>query len=72
VLASNQVTAGQTYNFAYAYNLAGGLKSETLPSGRVITNVYDGANRTNQVTGTLGTASTAYVSAGGKSGRYPQ
>jgi RHS repeat-associated protein len=48
------VTAGQTYNFAYAYNLAGGLKSETLPSGRVITNIYDGANRTNQVTGTLG------------------
>jgi hypothetical protein len=29
----------------------------------VITNVQDGANRTNQVTGTLGTASTTYVSA---------
>jgi len=62
VLASNQVTAGQTYNFAYTYNLAGSLISESFPLGRVVTNTYDGANRTNQVAGMLGGTATNYVS----------
>jgi hypothetical protein len=37
VTASSQVTDGQTYNFKYGYNLTGSLKSETFPSGRVVT-----------------------------------
>ncbi|HEY7304654.1 MAG TPA: hypothetical protein VH601_11090, partial [Bryobacteraceae bacterium] len=49
VLGSNQVTASQTYSFAYAYNLAGALTSETYPSGREVTTGYDGANRVNAV-----------------------
>jgi RHS repeat-associated protein len=53
VLASNQVTAGQTYSFGYGYNLAGALTSETYPSGRVVTTVYDGANRPATINGTL-------------------
>ncbi len=40
--------AGQTYSFRYSYNLAGALTSETYPSGRVITNSYDGANRSRR------------------------
>ena len=51
VLASNQVTASQTYAFTYAYNLAGSLVSETYPSGRTVTTTYDGANRTTAVSG---------------------
>jgi YD repeat-containing protein len=37
------MTAGQSYNFSYTYNLAGALTSETYPSGRVVTSRYDGA-----------------------------
>jgi YD repeat-containing protein len=54
VLAGNQVTptsGGQTYSFSYTYNLAGALKTETLPSGRAITSAYDSAGRMNGVTG---------------------
>src|SRR5581483_3814599 len=32
VLASSQVTQGQTYSFSYNYNVAGALTSETYPS----------------------------------------
>jgi hypothetical protein len=42
VVASNQITAGQTFTFAYANNLAGALVSETYPSGRVVATNYDG------------------------------
>ncbi len=38
------------------------LVSETYPSGRVVTKVYDGAGRETNVTGVLGTATTLYVS----------
>jgi YD repeat-containing protein len=63
VLASSQVTQGQAYNFAYTYNLAGSLTSETLPSGRVIVSTYDGANRSNTVTGTVSGKQTSYLGA---------
>lgn len=53
VKASNEVTAGQTYTFAYSYNLTGALTSETYPSGRVISAGYDAANRANTVAGVL-------------------
>jgi|GEM_PF-3038403 len=63
VTASNQVTNGQTYTFSnYSYNLAGTLTSETYPSGRVVTNAYDGANRLQSVSGKLNNVTTAYVS----------
>ena len=41
VETSQQVTDGQTYNFAYKYNLAGALIEETYPSGRVVKNTIN-------------------------------
>jgi RHS repeat-associated protein len=52
VTASSQSTNGQTYLLGYGYNLAGGMTSETYPSGRVVNTNYDGAGRVNGVTGT--------------------
>ena len=40
VLTSQQNTDGQTYNFAYAYNLSGMLLEETYPSGRKVKNNF--------------------------------
>lgn len=64
VTGSTQQIGSQTYSFAYAYNLAGGLISETYPSGRVVTTGYDGANRQNQVLGTLAGQGKSYVTNG--------
>jgi RHS repeat-associated protein len=61
VTASNQQTGGQTYSFAYLYNLAGALKSETYPSGRVVTASYDGANRAYSMSGNLSGQNSTYV-----------
>jgi RHS repeat-associated protein len=47
--ASQVVIGGQTYNFAYTYNLTGALTSETYPSGRVIYTCYDNAGRAKGV-----------------------
>ena len=41
-----------TFPFSYGYNLAGGLESETYPSGRVVSYCHDSLARTSQVTGT--------------------
>ncbi|MBV9779465.1 MAG: RHS repeat protein, partial [Acidobacteriaceae bacterium] len=62
ITASQQITEGQIYNFAYTYNLAGQLTSEMYPSGRVMNNSYDGAGRISEVFGGLGTTQTSYVS----------
>jgi YD repeat-containing protein len=48
-------------SFTYTYNLADALVSTTYPSGRVVTNTYDGANRINAVTGALNGSKT-YIS----------
>jgi RHS repeat-associated protein len=49
---TNDGQADQTYSFPnYVYNLAGGLTSQTYPSGRVVTTGYDNAGRLNQVSG---------------------
>ena len=61
ILASSQVTAGQSNPFVYAYNLAGALTKETYPSGRLVTTGYDTANRPETMSGKLGSASTNYV-----------
>jgi len=37
VLQSIQTTGGTPYTFSYTYNLAGALKTETYPDGRVLT-----------------------------------
>jgi len=41
ILGSRQITDGQVYPFAYQYNLAGALKSEVYPSGRMVTTGID-------------------------------
>ena len=49
---SQQTTNGQTYPaMSYTYGLAGNLKTETYPSGRVVTHSYDDAGRLINVTG---------------------
>ncbi|MBD0369932.1 MAG: RHS repeat protein [Pyrinomonadaceae bacterium] len=49
VTSSNQVTNGETYSFAYSYDLAGNLRTQTYPSGRVIETEYDTAGRISGV-----------------------
>ncbi|HEY0324117.1 MAG TPA: RHS repeat-associated core domain-containing protein [Pyrinomonadaceae bacterium] len=52
ITGSTQVTSGHTYTMPeYKYNLAGGLTSETYPSGRVVTTQYDAAGRASVVAG---------------------
>lgn len=41
LLASQQITDGETYPFEYKYNLSGGLLEQTYPSGRVVKNFLD-------------------------------
>ena len=62
VTASAQVTGGQSYSFTYSYNLAGSLKTESYPSGRVATTVYDNTNHATSLTGALAGNNTNYVS----------
>jgi YD repeat-containing protein len=58
VTGSSQTIGTNTYNFSYAYNLANALTSTTYPSGRVVANTYDGANRVS----TVASGSTTYLS----------
>ena len=44
-----------------AYNLAGGMTQEVLPSGRVVSYGYDGAGRASSVTGVINGNSTPYA-----------
>jgi hypothetical protein len=62
ITGSSQTIASHAYTFSYGYNLADALISMTYPSGRVVSNGYDGANRVNAVTGVLGGVTTPYVS----------
>ena len=41
ILGHRQITDGQTYSTSYSYNLAGTLKEEVYPSGRVVKNTFD-------------------------------
>jgi RHS repeat-associated protein len=61
VLASQQITDGQTYNFGYGYNLSGMLVSETYPSGRVVTNQFEVDGDLAQVNGSFQGANKTYV-----------
>lgn len=49
-----QQTGGNNYQVSAAYNLAGAITSQTYPSGHVVSYGYDGAGRTNSMTGRLG------------------
>ena len=63
IKASSQLTDGQTYSMSYTYNRAGGLSSQTYPSGRVVTMSYDNAARLSQITGEkAGEANKTYAS----------
>ena len=46
---SSQQTGGTTYSFSYAYNKAGGLETQTYPSGLKIKTCYDAAGRISGV-----------------------
>jgi YD repeat-containing protein len=66
-LASNQTVSGFDCNgsactFGYTYNLAGGLLTYKLPSGRTVTYSPDGAGRLGTAVGTLSGTSTPYAS----------
>lgn len=45
---------GPTYQTSRAYNLAGGITSQTYPSGHTVAYSYDAGGRTNSFTGNLG------------------
>ncbi|HRH40127.1 MAG TPA: RHS repeat-associated core domain-containing protein [Pyrinomonadaceae bacterium] len=71
IKSSQQITDGQTYNFAdYSYNLAGQLVSQTYPSGRTVSNQYGTDGALTQVNGTFQgnnktyTGNISYTSAG--------
>jgi YD repeat-containing protein len=52
VTGHHQQTNGRAYETEYAYNRAGLLTSEKLPSGRELSIQYDSAGRINGMTGT--------------------
>jgi RHS repeat-associated protein len=49
VLNHQQITDGNTYDTAYAYNLSGALIEETYPSGRKVKNTLDIDGKLSQV-----------------------
>ena len=64
--SAETVGTASPYGFGYQYNLAGGLTTETYPSGRVVNTGYDGLNRPNGVSSGTTTyvngANTSYAS----------
>ncbi len=62
VTGSVEAVGSNSFPFVYRSNLASEVVSETYPSGRVMTMGYDGAGRETNVSGLLGTTTTAYVS----------
>jgi RHS repeat-associated protein len=57
LLASQQVTDGNAYNFEYKYNISGGLLEAKYPSGRIIRNFLDNDGGLNLVTTKAGNSS---------------
>ncbi|HMM81521.1 MAG TPA: RHS repeat-associated core domain-containing protein [Pyrinomonadaceae bacterium] len=49
ILSSQQITDGQTYSSAYAYNLSGALVEQTYPSGRIVKTVLDTSGNVSMV-----------------------
>ncbi len=66
IKASQQKTEGITYNFPdYSYNLAGALKSETYPSGKVVNSEYETDSDLSRLTvqSNVNTGARLYASA---------
>ena len=68
VLGGTQTTnvnqTANSYSMSYTYDLAGNMRTETYPSGRVITTSYDGAGRINGIDGQkTGESTKTYASA---------
>src|SRR5439155_3383505 len=51
VKATRQTTGGQQFAVTYTYDLWGNLKSQTYPSGRVVSVTYDAAGRASEIRG---------------------
>ena len=56
--------AGQPFNTARTYNYAGGVESQTYPSGRTVTYGYDAAGRASSLAGNLGDGAQRTYSTG--------
>jgi len=54
VTRTTQTLGESGYTFDYVYNLAGGLKEQTYPSGRKVSSTFDAAMRMTGLTGTKG------------------
>jgi RHS repeat-associated protein len=59
---TNVLGTNYTFPISYDYDLAGALKSETYPSGRVINTTYDAAGRISEVTGVKSGQARVYAS----------
>ncbi len=63
VLGGTQMIDGQAYTLGYQYDLAGNMKSQTYPSGRVVVTEFDSAGRIagvkNQASGLFYAGATA-------------
>ena len=57
-------TWGPTYQIQRGYNLAGGVTTQTYPSGRTVSYSYDNAGRTSSFSGNLGDGVTRTYSTG--------
>jgi YD repeat-containing protein len=70
IVAQRQTVGAQTYALAYEYNLAGQLKKQTYPSGRVVAHTYDDAARLVSAAGGAQTyaSSVSYAAHGGALG----
>jgi hypothetical protein len=60
--SSQQIGSGTAYAFTYKCDLSGALASVQYPSGRTVTNAFDGAGRVPSVSGVMGAANTSYAS----------
>ena len=55
---SSQQTGSTTYSFSYGYNKAGGLETQTYPSGLLVKTCYDAAGRISGVSDNATPAAT--------------
>lgn len=63
VLSARQIIDGNNYDTSYTYNLAGGLVTETYPSGRTVTNTFAADGDLSLVSGrSPGSAIRTYAS----------
>jgi len=72
-MASEQsISSTEAYRFAYTYNKAGHLETETYPSQRVVKQCYDEAGRVKSVSSRASAGATETVIASVEAGTNPQ